>query len=166
MLSNVTDSQTYYRFFLQFHWTQDLCIIIFIFLEMTLSANKKEIENANPTTFLKYHNNPGKWAQQETLGRTRHMFGACMRSWRTAACRKADGLWEGWPLTSVPHGRIWRVFHVVRKAEKLLGTASDEAVQRFLHQLQLLNLSMELLLVPPQEAGDGAPTSAHREGSC
>lgn len=125
-----------------------------------------EIENANPTTFLKYHNNPGKWAQQETLGRTRHMFGACMRSWRTVACRKADGLWEGWPLTSVPHGRIWRVFHVVRKAEKLLGTASDEAVQRFLHQLQLLNLSMELLLVPPQEAGDGAPTSAHREGSC
>lgn len=125
-----------------------------------------EIENVNPTTFLKYHNNPGKWAQQETLGQTWHMFGARMRSWRTAACRKADGLWEGWPLTSVPHGRIWRVFHVVRKAEKLLGTASDEAVQRFLHQLQLLNLSMEPLLVPPQEAGDGAPTSAHREGSC
>lgn len=97
MLSNVTDSQTYYRFFLQFHWTQDLCIIIFIFLEMTLSANKKEIENANPTTFLKYHNNPGKWAG----------LGTCLElAWG------AGGRWPVERLTASERGDLWPQSHM------------------------------------------------------
>lgn len=64
-----------------------------------------------------------------------------------------------------PHAepRICGVFLVVRHVEELLGAAFDEAVQRFLHQLQVLQLCPGLLLVLLQEAGDLTASSGRRE---
>lgn len=50
--------------------------------------------------------------------------------------------------------RICSVFHVVCNVKELLSTAFDEAVQRVLHQLQVLQLFLGLLPVLPQKAGD------------
>lgn len=53
---------------------------------------------------------------------------------------------------------------VVGHVEELLGAALDERVQRVLHQLQVVQLSLELLLVDLQEAGDltAASATSHR----
>lgn len=56
--------------------------------------------------------------------------------------------------------RICGVLRVVGHVEELLGAAFDEGVQRVLHQLQVLQLSLELLLGRPQEAGDLTASSA------
>lgn len=69
-------------------------------------------------------------------------------------CYETGRTWRRWSE------RICGVVEVVGHAEQLLSAALDERVQRVLHQLQAVQLSLELLLVLPQEAGDGRASSA------
>lgn len=58
--------------------------------------------------------------------------------------------------------RICSVLQVVGDLKELLGTTFDQAIQHALHQLQVLHLSLEHLLVLPQEAGDVTFSSGQR----
>lgn len=64
-----------------------------------------------------------------------------------------------WFMTS---GRIFGVGDIIGHVKELLSTAPDQSVQTVLHLLQTLQLLLELLLRPQQEAGDRSVGSADR----
>lgn len=83
---------------------------------------------------------------------------------REGRLKKTSFNLKGWILIllrtwSPPVKRICSVVHVVRHVEQLLGAAFDEAVQRGLHQLQVLQLPLEPAPGPPQKPADGVRPS-------
>lgn len=82
---------------------------------------------------------------------------------REGRLKKTSFNLKGWILESACQ-RICSVVHVVRHVEQLLGAALDEAVQRGLHQLQVLQLPLEPAPGPPQKPADGVLSSVETNG--
>lgn len=89
-----------------------------------------------------------------------------IKTWKCKLEPRTKATWvlKDWRLERLRE-RIFSIFLVVRHVEELLGAAFDEAVQRVLHQLQVLQLCPGLLPVLPQEAGDLTASSGRQSES-